>query len=407
MQQKMTKRELKTILHKYSDVFSRSEYDIGCTGLAKHTIDTGNARPIKQMLRKTPLPHIPIIDEQLEVMTKAGAIVPSASPWAFNVVIVKKKDGSSRFCVDYRPLNAVTRKDAYPLPRIDTCLDALSGSRYLSSFDLRSGYHNVLMDEADSDKTSFVTRRGTFKFRVLPFGLCNAGATFQRVMDIAMAGLNFQICLVYLDDIILFSQSIPQHLERLQLLLEALKKANLKLKPSKCKLLREEVAFLGHVVSREGISTDPDKIKQVLDWPTPKNLTEVRAFLGLTSYYRKFAEKFAAVAAPLHALTGKNVPFRWSKECQDAFDELKRRLTSAPVLAMPQDDGMYILDTDACSEGIGGVLHQIQDGKERVIAYQSRTLEWPRKKLLHDSSRVAGSSLLHEILQAISVGTPF
>ena len=194
-----------------------------------------------------------------------------------------------------------------------------------------------------------------------------------------MAGLNFQICLVYLDDIILFSQSIPQHLERLRLLLEALKKANLKLKPSKCKLLREEVAFLGHVVSKEGISTDPEKIEQVLNWPTPRNLTEVRAFLGLTGYYRRFAEKFAAVAAPLHALTGKNVPFHWSKECQDAFDELKRRLTSAPILAMPQDDGMYILDTDACSEGIGGVLHQIQDGKERVIAYQSRTLSGPEK----------------------------
>ena len=153
----------------------------------------------------------------------------------------------------------------------------------------------------------------------------------------------------------------------------------MKLKPSKCKLLREEVSFLGHVVSKNGIATDPEKIRQILEWPVPQNLKEVRGFLGLTGYYRRFAEGFAAVATPLHALTGKNVPFQWSNECQMAFDELKRRLTSAPILAMPQDDGMYILDTDASAEAIGGVLHQIQEGKERVIAYQSRTLSAQEK----------------------------
>ena len=239
------KAKLKGILHAYADVFSKSEYDIGCTDLAKHKIDTGDAKPIKQYLRTQPIIHRETTDTQVKDMLTAGIITPSISPWVSNVVIVKKKDGSSRFCVDYRPLNAVTRKDAYPLPRIDTCLDALSGSQYLSSFDLRSGYHNVLMDEADADKTSFVTRLGTYKFRVLPFGLCNAGATFQRVMDIAMAGLNFNICLVYLDDIILFSSSVSEHLERLELLLKALRKAKMKLKPSKCKLLREEVSFSG------------------------------------------------------------------------------------------------------------------------------------------------------------------
>ena len=373
------KEKLKDILHEYVDVFSKSEYDIGCTDLAKHTIDTGDAKPIKQFLRKQPMIHVETIDTQVKEMIKSNVIVPSQSPWVSNVVIVRKKDNSFRFCVDYRPLNSVTRKDAYPLPRIDTCLDALSGSRYLSSFDLRSGYHNVLMDESDADKTSFVTRMGTYKFRVLPFGLCNAGATFQRVMDIAMAGLNFDICLVYLDDVILMSKTIPEHLERLKLVLNALRKAHLKLKPSKCKLLRERVSFLGHVVSKEGISTDPEKVKQILEWPVPKNLTEVRGFLGLAGYYRRFAEGFSAVAAPLHALTGKNVPFRWSTECQEAFDEIKRRLTTAPVLAMPQDDGMYILDTDASNYAIAGVLHQIQDGRERVIAYQSRLLSAQEK----------------------------
>ena len=209
------KSQLKAILHEFSDVFSRSEFDLGHTGLAKHSIDTGEARPIKQPLRRQPWAYTETIDKQVEDMLASGIIEPSQSPWVSNVVIVKKKDGSARFCVDYRRLNDVTRKDAYPLPRIETCLDALGGSQYFSTFDLRSGYHQVQMEEADADKTSFVTRRGTFRFKVLPFGLTNAGATFQRVMDVAMSGLNFAICLVYLDDIVLFSTSVEEHLERL------------------------------------------------------------------------------------------------------------------------------------------------------------------------------------------------
>ena len=296
-----------------------------------------------------------------------------------NVVIVKKKDGSARFCVDYRRLNEATRKDAYPLPRIEACLDALGGARYFSTFDLRSGYHQVLMDEADADKTSFVTRQGTFKFKVLPFGLTNAGATFQRVMDVAMSGLNYSICLVYLDDIILFSSTVTEHLERLKLLLTSLRAAKLKLKPSKCCLLRSEVSFLGHTVSDQGIATDPDKIKMVTEWPVPANVTEVRAFLGLCSYYRRFVASFATIAAPLHALTSKARRFEWNQECQDAFEDLKKRLTSAPVLAMPLDEGRYYLDTDASYGSIGAVLSQVQEGQEKVIAYASRTLNRPEQ----------------------------
>ena len=373
------KSVLRTTLHEFADVFSKSEYDLGCTGLAKHTIDTGDARPIKQTLRRQPFAHLETIDKQVQDMLKTGIIEPSQSPWVSNVVIVTKKDGSARFCVDYRRVNEVTRKDAYPLPRIETCLDALGGARYFSTFDLRSGYHQVKMDEADADKTSFVTRRGTFKFNVLPFGLTNAGATFQRVMDIAMSGLNFSICLVYLDDIILYSSTVAEHLDRLRCLFAALRRANLKLKPSKCSLLQTEVSFLGHVVSNRGIATDPDKIRAVVEWPVPRSVAEVRSFLGLCSYYRRFVESFATVASPLHALTSKARSFEWTEECQRSFEELKRRLTSSPILAMPVDEGKYLLDTDASYGSIGAVLSQIQDGHERVIAYASRTLNKPEQ----------------------------
>lgn len=184
------KKQLKNILHEFADVFFKSEFDLGCTDLAVHEIDTGDARPIKQVLRRQPFCHVETIDKQVDEMLRGGIIEPSQSPWVSNVVIAKK-DGSSRLCVKYRRLNDATRKDAYPLPRIETCLDALGGSKFFSTFDLRSGYHQVKMDPADADKTSFVTRRGTFRFKVLPFGLTNAGATFQRVMDVAMLGLNF------------------------------------------------------------------------------------------------------------------------------------------------------------------------------------------------------------------------
>ena len=207
-----------------------------------------------------------VIDKQVE-MLQGGLIEYSQSPWVSNVVIAKKKDGSTRFCLEYRRLNDATQTDAHPLPRIETCLDALGGSKFLSTFDLMSGYDQVRMDPADVDKRSFVTRKGTFRVKALPFGLTNAGATLQRVMDVAMAGLNFTICLIYLDDIKMFSLADRYHLDRLECLLPSLRKAHLKLKPSKCSLLRSDVSFLGHVVSANGIATDPDQMKTVLEWP--------------------------------------------------------------------------------------------------------------------------------------------
>ena len=308
-------------------------------------------------------------------MVNQGIIEPASSPWGSNIVLVKKKDGSFRCCIDYRQLNSATRKDAYPLPHIDTCLDAMSSAAWFSTMDLRQSYHQVPVEPRDRDKTAFICHRGMFRYRMMPFGLCNAGATFQRLMDIVMSGLNLNVCLIYLDDIITFSRTIEEHLERLMRVFDRLRSAGLKLKPEKCTFFRHSVSFLGHVVPEAGIATDPEKVKAVADWPIPTSLREVRSFLGLASYYPRYVKGFAKTAAPLHALTKKGQVFKWSPEAQASFEALKEALISPPILAMPSDVGEMILDTDASDTSIGSVLSQVQDGVERVIAYASRSLD--------------------------------
>ena len=290
-------------------------------------------------------------------------------------MLVRKKDGSYRCCVDYRALNSVTKKDAYPMPKIDTCLDALASAKWFSTFDLRSPYHHILVNPSDSDKTAFICPVGMYKFRRMPFGLCNAGATFQRLMDVVLSGLHFQVCLVYLDDIIVFSETPEQHLERLITVLGRLSSAGLKLKPDKCAFFQKSISFLGHVVSEKGIQTDPKKIVAVQEWPIPKSVRDVRASLGLASYYRRFVPGFASIAGPLHSLLVKGKKFVWNAETQESFNRLKLALISSPMLAMPIDDGEFVLDTDASDFAIGAVLSQKQGGDERVIAYASRRLD--------------------------------
>lgn len=366
------KAELKNLLNSYQDVFSYSEFDLGRTNLAQHNIDTGENRPFKQQLRPQPRAHLATIDQLVNDMQNQGIIEPCQSEWGSNIVLVKKKDGTVRFCVDYRRLNDITQKDVYPLPRIETCLDTLSNAAWFSTFDLRSGFHQVPVNPRDVNKTTFVCHRGSFRFPRMPFGLCNAPATFQRLMDSVLAGLNFEICLVYLDDIIVFSKDLDSHLSRLSQLLQKLREANLKLKPSKCCLLQRRVSFLGYVVSKAGVETDPDKISAIVDWPVPQNLRQSRAFVGLCQYYRRFVPNFSEVAKPLHELTKKGVRFHWDDSCQTAFDRLKQALSGASVLALPRDQGEFILDCDASDSAIGGVLSQIQDGEERPICYASQ-----------------------------------
>ena len=369
------RRKLYQVLNEYSDVLSRGENDLGRTDLVRHRIDTDDAPPVRQPLRRHPPAHLDAIQQHVSAMLQQDIIESAQSPWASNIVLVRKKDGTLRCCIDYRQVNNVTRKDAYPLPRTDMCLDAMTGASWFSTFDLRSSYHQVMLEPAHTDKTAFICREGMFKFKTMPFGLCNAGATFQRLMDTLMSGLTFEICLVYLDDIIVFGRDVDEMLGRLKLVLQRLRDAKLKIKPSKCSLLQKSVEFLGHLVSENGISAHPDKVSTILEWPTPCSVREVRAFIGICSYYRRFVKDFAQIAAPLHNLTGKSArAFDWTQSCQESFEMLQRALTSPPILAMPNDVDVYYLDVDASDFAIGGVLSQLQDNAERVIAYGSRKL---------------------------------
>ena len=330
------RQQVVSLLQDNEDVFCKGTFDMGRTMLVEHSIDTGQHRPIRQPLRRHPRAHLEEIDRQ----------------------------------VNY----SITYQDSYPLPHIDTCLRSMNGAIWFFTMDLRSGYHNIPIREADRDKTAFITRRGCFRYKVMPFGLTCAPSVFQRLMDLVLCGLTYETCLVYVDDIIVFSRDFDSHVEHLREIFDRLKKADLKLHIKKCCLFQQRVSFLGHILTESGIEVQPDKVEAVQNWPTPRNLTELRSFVGLCSYYRRFIAGFADIAAPLHDLTKKHASFRWGPEQDRAFNELKQRLISAPILGMPRDEGTYYLDTDASNLGLGAVLSQEQDGHEVVLAYASRTL---------------------------------
>ena len=366
--------KLAELLTNFSDIFASSSLDLGHTQLVQHEIDTGDARPIKQRPYRVSNSHRVEIDRHISNMLDQNIIQVSASPWSSPVVLVKKKDGTTRFCVDYRKLNAVTRKDSYPLPRIDDALDSLSGSRFFSTLDLQSGYHQVAMHPNSKDKTAFISHSGLYEFNVLSFGLTNAPPNFQRLMNKVLHGLDWKICLIYIDDIIIFSSTFQEHLHRLALVFSRLREANLKLKPSKCKFASHSVDFLGFVVSSDGISPNPDKIEAVRSFPVPTSVKELRSFLGLSNYYRRFVEGFSKIASPLNRLTRKDAVFSWSPECQSAFQTLKDRLCYPPILSYPDFSHPFHLFTDASQTAVGYVLGQFLDGKEHVIAYGGREL---------------------------------
>ena len=376
-----TEREkLLQLLLEYEDIFAENSSDLGRTTKIYHQIHTEGAQPVRQQVRRISPTQRGEVKDLLQGMMSQDVIQPSSSPWASPVVLVKKKNGSIRFCIDYRKFNAVTRKDAYPLPRVDDTLDTLAGSKWFSTVDMLSGYWQVEVDDKDREKTAFCTYEGLYEFKVMPFGLCNAPATFQRLMDMILAGLQWSQCLVYLDDVIVVGRCFDEHLKNLRHVFDRFREAGLKLKPAKCVFCCKEVSFLGHIVSADGITTDPVKTEKVKSWPLPSSRREVQQFLGFASYYRRFIKDFAQIARPLHRLTEKTASFQWNKECQDSFDMLRNKLISAPILTFPNYSQQFILDTDASDTGIGGVLSQVQDGEERVIAYASRSLSKPERR---------------------------
>ena len=372
----------RALIEEYQDIFALDDNELGKTSLVKHKIKLTDPEPIKQRARRIPPHQYTEVRKHLKEMMDIGAIKRSNSPWASPVVLVRKKTGELRFCIDLRKLNNRTVKDAYALPRIENSLDSLNGAMWFTSLDLKSGYWQVEMDEESQPYTAFtVGPLGFYECCRMPFGLCNAPATFQRLMESCLGDLHLQQCIIYLDDIIIFSKTPEEHLGRLRNVFQKLREAGLKLKPSKCEFFKQEIKYLGHVVSKDGIATDNSKIQAIIEWPRPTTVTEVRSFLGFTNYYRKFIHRYAQVAKPLNKLiAGENAKCKrkkveWSPECEIAMEKLKELCTSTPILAYADYTKPFRLNTDASSEGLGAVLYQTQDdGTERVISYASRSL---------------------------------
>ena len=308
---------------------------------------------------------------QLQELLDKGFIRPSSSPWGAPILFVKKKDGTMRMCIDYRELNKATVKNRYPLPRIDDLFDQLEGADYFSKIDLRSGYHQLKVREEDVGKTAFRTRYGHYEFLVMPFGLTNAPAAFMDLMHRVCKPFLDKSVIVFIDDILIYSKNKQDHGRHLREVLEVLKKEKLYAKFSKCDFWIREVQFLGHVVNYKGIKVDPAKIEVVMQWETPKSPTEIRSFLGLAGYYRRFIKDFSSIAAPLTTLTRKGIKYTWNEKQELAFGELKRRLCEAPILALPEGIEDFVVFSDASGVGLGCVLTQ----RDKVIAYASRQLK--------------------------------
>ena len=381
-------KEVRDLIEEYAFLFALDDLDLGKTSVVKHSIKLTDETPFKERYRRIPPHQFEEVKKHLQEMLEIGAIRKSCSPWASAVVLVRKKDGSLRFCIDLRKLNARTVKDAYALPRIDETLDCLNGAQIFSSLDLKAGYWQVEMDEASKPLTAFtVGPLGFYECVRMPFGLTNAPATFQRLMETCLGDLHLSWCIIYLDDIIVFSKTRKEHIQRLRAVFEKLAEAGLKLKPSKCELFKSKISYLGHIVSKTGIETDPSKITAIVNWPRPVTVTDVRSFLGFTNHYRKFIHKYAQIARPLHILTSgenankKKATVEWNEACEQAFQKLKEICSQTPILAYADYTKPFKLHTDASELGLGAVLYQTQeDGTDRVIAYASRSLNQAEKK---------------------------
>jgi hypothetical protein len=324
--------------------------------------------PISKRSYRMPVNELVELKKQIAELQSKGFIHPSSSPWDAPVLFVEKKDGTQQMCVDYRSLNEVTIKNRYPLPRIEDLFDQIKGASIFSKIDLRSGYHQLKIRESDIPKIAFRTRYGLYEYTVTSFGLTNAPAYFMYLMNKVFMEYFDKFVVVFIDDILLFSKMKEEHENHLRMVLEKIRSNQLYTKFSKCEFWLMEVAFLGHVISTAGISVDPSKVKDVLNWMPPTNASEICSFLGLAGYYHRFIKDFSKIVKPMTRLPKKNKDFNWTEECQVSFEELKKRLTSAPVLILPDITKKFDIYCDASRQGLGCVL--MHDGQE--VSYTSR-----------------------------------
>jgi hypothetical protein len=316
-------------------------------------------------------PELVELKKQIDELLEKGYIRPSTSPWAAPVLFVEKKDGTKRMCIDYRALNEVTIKNKYPLPRIEDLFDQLRGASVFSKIDLRSGYHQLKIRPSDIPKTAFITKYGLYEYTVMSFGLTNALAFFMYLMNSVFMDYLGKFVVVFIDDILIYSQSEEEHVEHLKMVLQRLREHQLYAKLSKYEFWIHEVLFLGHIINQDGLAVDPKKVADILNWKAPKDVRGIKSFIRMAGYYRRFIEGFSKISRPMTALLAKKVEFKWTQKCQEAFEELKEKLSTTPVLVLPDVHKPFSVYCDASYTGLGCVL--MQEG--RVVAYSSRQLK--------------------------------
>ena len=375
------KERLKRLLTKYANVFSKHATDLGFTDVIEHGIELTGERPKRQGPRPLTPPMRQELKKHLQELLDADVIRPSTSEYSSPVVLVRKRDGSTRFCIDFRSINKVSRSTSYGLPKLTDAMNSLGGVTIFSTLDMRSGYWQVGMKEDDIPKTAFSTMYGQYEWTRMPQGLSGSAATFQRLVDCVMAGLQYETLIVYLDDIIVFGKNYIEHLQKLEEVLKRLQNANLKLSPNKCHFMKTRVTYLDHIVSQGEIKPDPAKVKAIAEYPQPRDIKELRSFIGLASYYRRFLRNFSQIASPLNRLLEKKVAYVWDKECEKAFTKVKYSLSNDIVVCFPDYTRPFVVAADASNVAIGAVISNVMDdGTERPIAYMSKTLNKTQRK---------------------------
>lgn len=372
-----------SLMARVSKHFDEMGSKLGCTDRISHRIDTGQSKPIKQRYYRVSPYKQKAINEELDKMLKLGVVEASTSAWSSPVLLLDKRDGSRRFVVDFRKVNEVTQRDAFPMPYIADILDRLRDAKFLTSLDLKSAYWQVKLEESSKEKTAFtIPGRGLYQFTVMPFGLHNSSSTWMRLVSTVIGADLEPNVFVYLDDIIIVTATFEEHLRVVDEVFNRLKAAGLTLNEEKCQFCRKELKYLGYVVDEHGLHVDPAKIEAILQYPRPRDVKELRRFIGMTSWYRRFVPSFSSIIAPINDLTKKNQKFTWTEETEAAFQLLKEKLVTAPVMTCPDFNKPFTLQTDASSFGVGWVLAQgSEDTGEQVIAYGSRSLSKQERKM--------------------------
>lgn len=401
------RRRLQNMLARRIQAFAENATRTPTTKLAQHRIDTGDHLPVSVPPYRVGPSQRAEIDRQAQEMLDNGVTRPSNSPYSSPALLVKKSDGTMRFCVDFRRLNAITKKDVYPLPRIDDMLDALGKADYFTTIDLQSGFWQIPLHPDDIEKTAFSTARGHHEFVVMPFGLCNAPATFQRVMDQLLRDMK-EYCLPYMDDIVIFTQGgFEQHLKHVENVLKRLESAPMVVKPKKFKILQGSLKFLGHIISPHCIKPDPEKTSAVHAFPTPTCVKELQSFIGLVGYYRRFVPRLATIAEPLYHLMKNDVKWSWGPPEQAAMDQLKSALTNPPILRLPDFDRDFVLHTDASDTGLGAVLSQYDGDVEHPVYYASKTLNPAQRHYSATARECLAVKWACDLFRPYLIGRPF